>query len=117
METEFPFTLPRGYIDKLGQVHRQGIMRLAKASDEIEAVQESQVQANEAYLTVFLLSRVVSKLGTLSSIPPQVISDLYVIDLIYLENLYELINTPEPVIFNANCPECKSQFQIQVAPL
>lgn len=117
MQTEFSFTLPRGYIDKSGQVHRQGVMRLAKALDEIETVQDNRVQANEAYLPVVLLSRVVTQLGTLSPVPAHVIGDLYVVDLLYLENLYEMINIPEPVVLDVNCPECKAQFPVQVAPL
>ena len=38
MRTEFPFTLPRGYVDAAGNVHREGAMRLATARDEIDAL-------------------------------------------------------------------------------
>jgi len=116
-QTEFEFTLPRGYVDPTGQVHRQGAMRLAKALDEIEAVRDPRVQANEAYLPVLLLSRVISYLGTLTSITPDIIADLYVIDLAYLEDLYQRINNPEAITLGTVCPNCSQQFQVQVAPL
>lgn len=115
--TEFSFTLPRGYIDAAGQVQREGRMRLATALDEIEAVQDPRVQANDAYLPVFLLSRVITQLGTLSAVTPQVIAGLFVIDLAYLEDLYQRINSPEQVSVGAVCPHCSTQFQLQVAPL
>jgi hypothetical protein len=116
-QTEFPFTLPRGYIDAAGQVHRQGVMRLATALDEIEALQDPRVQANAAFLPVFLLSRVVRQLGALSPVAPPVVAGLFAIDLAYLEDLYQRINTPTPVTVGAVCPHCSGQFQLQVAPL
>jgi len=116
-QTEFAFTLPRGYIDASGQVQREGRMRLAMALDEIEAVQDPRVQANEAYLPVLLLSRVITQLGTLPMLTPQVIAELFVIDLAYLEDLYQRINNPEQVLIGAVCPYCSTQFQLQVAPL
>ncbi len=115
--TEFDFALPRGYVDAMGQVHRTGRMRLATALDEIQAVQDPRVQANEAYLPVILLSRVLTHLGALPRITPEVIADLFVIDLAYLEDLYQRINSPQPVIVGTVCPHCSGQFQLQVTPL
>lgn len=117
MQTEFAFTLPRGYIDALGQVHRTGVMRLATALDEIEAVQDPRVRANEAYLPVLLLSRVIMQLGAFVPVSSEMIAALFVIDLAYLEDLYQRINSPEAVIVGAVCPQCSAQFQLQVAPL
>lgn len=114
---EYTFTLPRGYVDESGQLHRQGVMRLAVAMDEIESAQDPRVRANEAFLPVLLLSRVIPQLGALPAVTPLVISNLFVIDLAYLEDLYERINSPEPVIIGAVCPKCSSQFQLQVSPL
>lgn len=116
-QSEFQFTLPRGYMDASGQLHRQGRMRLARALDEIEAVQDPRVQANEAYLPVLLLSRVIAQLGALPRVTPEIVADLYVIDLAYLEDLYQRINQPEAVTLGAVCPTCSQQFQVQVAPL
>ncbi len=117
MHTEFTFTLPRGYVDANGQVHREGIIRLALAMDEIESVQDPRVQANEAYLPVLLLSRVITQLGVLPAVTPQVIARLFAIDLAYLEDLYQRINSPELVTIGAVCPHCSTQFQLQVSPL
>lgn len=116
-QTEYAFTLPRGYIDEAGQIHRQGTMRLAVALDEIESAQDPRVRASEAFLPVLLLSRVIIQLGELPIVTPQMIANLFVIDLAYLEDLYERINSPEAVVIGAVCPHCSSQFQVQVSPL
>ena len=117
LQTEFEFTLPRGYVDAAGQLQRHGYMRLATALDEIESWQDSRVQANEAYLPVVLLSRVVTHLGDLPAVTPQVIAGLFAIDLVYLEDLYQRLNSPEQMVIGAICPHCSSQFQLQVTPL
>ena len=64
LQTEFPFTLPRGYVDEGGTLHREGVMRLATARDEIEPLRDARVKENEAYLTVIVLSRTMVKLAT-----------------------------------------------------
>jgi hypothetical protein len=116
-ETEFEFSLPRGYIDVAGQIHRQGRMRLACALDEIQCASDPRVQANEAYLPVVLLSRVVTGLGDLAAVTTQVVERLFASDLAYLEDLYERLNSPEQVVLGAVCPCCSTQFLVQVAPL
>ena len=117
LQIEFEFALPRGYVDGAGQVHRLGRMRLAFALDEIQSALDPRVQANEAYLPVLLLSRVVTGLGDLAPVTTQVIERLFASDLAYLEDLYERLNSPEPVVLGAVCPYCSAQFQVQVAPL
>jgi hypothetical protein len=117
MKTEFKFTLPRGFIDSSGQVHRNGTMRLATARDEILSLEDSRVQINEAYLPVVLLSRVVTHLGSLPDITPQVIENLFSADVASLEDLYLRINSHEKVILGATCPQCHSHFNLKVAPL
>lgn len=92
-------------------------MRLARAVDEIEAVQDSRVQANQSYLPVVLLSRVITQLGGIAPVTPQIIGQLFVIDLVYLEDLYERLNNPEPVTVGVVCPQCQTNFEVQVAPL
>jgi hypothetical protein len=116
-QTEFEFILPRGFIDPAGQLHQRGWMRLAIALDEIEALQDPRVQTHEAYLPVFLLSRVVTRLGDLAAVTPQVIAGLFAADLAYLEDLYERLNSAELIKLGVICPHCSSQFQVQVAPL
>lgn len=117
METEFAFVLPQGYVDAAGQVHHQGRMRLATAFDEIESVQDPRVQVNAAYLPLVLLSRVVTALGALPMVTPQVIGGLFAADLAYLEDFYQRLNSTEQVVLSTICPHCSRHFQIQVAPL
>lgn len=116
-QTEFPFTLPRGYIDPAGQVHKHGTMRLATAADEIQSVQNPLVQANEAYLPVVLLSRVITHLGELSTVTTRIIEGLFSADLVYLEDLYLRLNCPQQVLLETACPNCGQSFQLEVAPL
>jgi hypothetical protein len=117
MQTEFEFTLPRGYLGGSGQVHRYGVMRLATAMDEILAAGDPRVQANEAYLPVLLLSRVVTRLGDLPAITPQLVEEMFASDLVYLEDLYLRLNSPERWVAGAICPHCSNHFLLQIAPL
>ena len=114
---EIHFKLPRGLEDDQGNLHQNGTMRIATALDEIEPLQDPRVQANEAYLVVLLLSRVVTRLGNLSAVTPQTIERLYASDLAYLQDVYERLNFSENLIVGAVCPNCSTQFQLKVAPL
>lgn len=80
-------------------------------------MQDPRVQANEAYLSVLLLSRVVTQLGDISPVSPQHIETLFASDFAYLEDLYERLNSPEHVVVGAVCPHCSTKFQLQVSPL
>jgi hypothetical protein len=114
---EYSFTLPRGYLDPAGQIHREGSMRLATAQDEIDAMQDPRVQEHEANLPLVLLSRVVTGLGSLPIITSQVIGGLYAGDLAFLEDLYLQLNGPQPIQVSAICPHCGNPLQVPVAPL
>ncbi len=116
-QTEFPFTLPRGYVDASGLVHQAGRMRLATARDEIEAYHDPRCRENDAYLPVVLFSRVVIQLGSLPVITPQVIEGLFASDMAYLEDLYQRINSAGRVTLEVACPHCGASFQVLVAPL
>lgn len=96
-QTEFDFTLPKGYLDGEGNLHRQGVMRLAKAMDEIVPLKDPRVKTNPAYATVLILARVVVRLGALETLSPRVIENLYATDLNYLYDLYRQINDLEPL--------------------
>jgi hypothetical protein len=117
LKTEYDFLLPRGFVGQEGKVHRTGRMRLATAMDEIDAMQDPRVQANEAYLPVVLLSQVVIRLGDIATITPQVIEKLFASDMAYLEDVYLRLNSQESVVMGAACPHCGGRFDIQVAPL
>lgn len=90
--TEFEFTLPKGYLDPEGNLHRSGIMRLSRAIDEIIPMRDPRVQDNSAYATVIILARVIVQLGDLPDISTAVIENLFAADLEYLQNLYRQIN-------------------------
>ena len=109
LKTEYEFILPRGYVDKDGNVHRDGVMRLANAKDEIVPLNDIRVQRNRAYLIIVLLSRVVSRLGALPEVNTGVVENLFVGDLRFLEEMYNRINEDEAVI-KVTCPECGSKF-------
>jgi hypothetical protein len=96
LQTEFEFTLPKGYVDRDGNLHRDGLMRLATARDEIEPMRDPRVAENEAYLTVILLSRVVARLGDVAQITPKTIEGLFAADLAYLQDFYSAINFGDP---------------------
>lgn len=93
--TEFEFSLPKGYIDETGVLHKRGVMRLATAADEILPLRDPRVQSNPAYLTVIILARVVTRLGGLAHIDTQVVESLFACDLEYLRRLYEEVNAAE----------------------
>jgi hypothetical protein len=94
-QTEIEFTLPKGYLDGDGVLHREGVMRLATAADEILPLKDPRVQQNPAYLTVIVLSRVVIRLGSLSDVNTKTVEGLFASDLAYLQNLYEQVNGDE----------------------
>jgi hypothetical protein len=93
LTTEFAFTLPRGYLAPDGSIHQRGVMRLATARDEIEPLRDPRVQSvDDPYLTVIVLSRVITELGTLNSVTPREIENLFAADLAYLQDLYGVVN-------------------------
>ena len=116
LQTEFEFTLAHGYVEDDGTLHRDGTMRLATAADEIKPIKDPRVQSNESYLTVILLSRVVTSLGTLPDVTPHVIENLFVSDLAQLQELYERINTRNANVVDAACPDCGETFEVPVGP-
>lgn len=113
-ETEFEFELPRGYVGEEGSLNKSGIMRLATAADEILPMKDPRVQSNPAYLTVILLSRVITKLGDLQTINTRVIENLFASDLSYLQEFYRRINEDGMSKIMATCPKCEHQFEVEV---
>ena len=119
MRTEVPFTLPQGYADAAGRIHREGVMRLATARDEIEPLRDASVRTNGAFLSVLLLARTVTRLGDLPAeyLTPDLIQDLYAIDFDHLQRLYERVNSSEEVVGTVTCPTCASAFEVDLAGL
>lgn len=110
-KTEHEFTMPFGYLDAEGTLHREGLMRLATAADEILPLKDPRVQKNSAYLTVILLSRVITRLGGVEPITPNVIEALFAADLAYLQALYNEVNRLDATPL-AVCPECNNTFSL-----
>ena len=116
IQTEYPFTLPVGYQDsEEGSLHREGTMRLATAADEILPLKDPRVQANQAYLVVILLSRVITRLGSVPHINPKVIEGLYAADLAYLQDMYNRVNQVESGTQRVACPQCQHSFNLEPA--
>jgi hypothetical protein len=114
-KTEFPFRLPRGFVDSDGNLHRDGVMRLATARDEILPLQDYRVQSNRAYLVIVLLSRVITKLGDHKSISVDTVENLFSTDLAYLQEFYRKINeeggAPK---HHVTCPKCQHEMDIDM---
>ncbi|MFQ5881382.1 MAG: phage tail assembly protein [Candidatus Methylomirabilales bacterium] len=117
IQTEFPFALPRGYVDSEGTLHRMGVMRLATAADEILPLKDPRVQANSGYLVVIVLSRVITRLGGLPDVSPRVVEGLFASDLAYLQDLYNRIDSDGAATVKAVCPKCEHTFDAEVNSL
>lgn len=113
-QTEFTFSLPKGFVDMDGNLHKEGVMRLANAGDEILPLRDPRVQQNPGYLTIILLSRVVTKLGTLPAVDTRVIENLYTMDLAYLQDLYQRVNSMEMPVYKSVCPHCNKEIEVPV---
>lgn len=110
LQTEYDFTLPRGYMSPDGTICRAGRMRLATALDEIEAMRDPMARNNPDYLSVLLLSRVVMKIEGVEEITPQVIESLFTADFSFLQKMYETVNNTEDPVIRVQCPHCGKVF-------
>jgi len=117
LQTEFEFTLPVGYVDREGNVHKHGTMRLATAMDEITPLNDMRVQSNEAYLVIVLLARVITSLGELSHINTSVVENLFAADLAYLQEFYRQINETGKTTRQVLCPHCNNTLEVDLANL
>jgi len=115
IRTEFAFTLPIGYQDEQGTLHREGTMRRATAADEILPLRDPRVVSNPAYLAVILLARVVTRLGSVDPITPKVVENLYATDMAFLQSLYNRANQLEPAGDSVVCPQCEQRFRGEAA--
>jgi hypothetical protein len=115
LRTEFPFTLPRGYVDAAGAMHRDGVMRLATARDELIPLRDDRVRENPAYLTVVLLARVITRLGGLDDIHAGIVENLFASDLAFLQDLYGRVNAEGHARAAVTCPACRHEFTIDLS--
>ncbi len=117
MQTEIAFTLPRGYIDAAGTIHREGVMRLATARDEIEPLRSPEVRENQAYLSVLLLARTVERIGTVTDVTPELIEGLFAVDFDHLQRLYERCNSDGDAVGIVSCPSCEHRFEVDLTEI
>ncbi|MFJ9080257.1 hypothetical protein ACIRO3_34220 [Streptomyces sp. NPDC102278] len=114
LRTEFPFELPRGYVDDAGTVHRDGVMRLSTARDELVPLRDVRVQENPAYLSVVLLGRVIVRLGTLSMVHDGIVENMFASDLAFLQDFYRQINAEGHTRAAVRCPHCSEPFEVEL---
>ena len=115
LRTEFAFELPRGYVDGSGTVHRNGVMRLATGRDELVPLRDDRVRENPAYLTVVLLARVITRLGTIDDVHAGIVENLFATDLAFLQDLYRRVNQEGHTRAGVTCPACRHEFAVDVA--
>ena len=112
METVYEFTLPKGYIDNGGEIHKRGRMRLATAGDEISATRDPRVLQNPSYLTIVILSKVITEIEGVDAITATLVEKLFTADLAFLQDMYQRINDIEPPTLTATCPDCGKTFEV-----
>jgi len=115
LRTEFPFELPRGYVDDAGTVHRHGVMRLATARDELIPLRDDRVRENPAYLSVVLIARVLTRLGGIEDVHAGIVENLFAADLAFLQDFYRRINAEGHTRASVTCPSCQQQFAVDLA--
>jgi hypothetical protein len=115
--TEYEFRLPKGYVDSDGELHRDGVMRLATAADEILPLADPRVEKNPAYLLIILFSRVVTSLGRIKQITPKTIESLFTEDLAFLQQFFNEINGVSKQRKKVQCPNCRHEYVVELAPL
>ena len=117
LQTEYEFTLPKGYIDFQGNLHRDGVMRLATAVDEITPMRDPRVKQNDAYLSIIILSRVITRLGDMKEVNTGIMEGMFTSDLSYLQEFYRGINEGGSSIGRVACPSCQSEFEVEPGEL
>ena len=117
LQTEFPLPLPMGYVAREGNLHKEGVMRLATAFDEIAPLKDPRVHNNPAYLLIILLSRVITRLGTLEQINPKIVEGFFAGDLGYLQNLYRRLNDSGSNRLHTQCPYCEKEFEVELSDM
>ncbi|WP_371791325.1 hypothetical protein OG285_15965 [Streptomyces sp. NBC_01471] len=114
LRTEFAFELPRGYVDESGTVHREGVMRLATARDELIPLRDIRVQENPAYLSVVLLGRVITRLGSVAHMHDGVVENMFASDLAFLQDFYRQVNAEGHTRAGVTCPHCEQPFEVEL---
>jgi hypothetical protein len=112
MQTVYDFELPKGYVDQSGTVHKHGKMRLATAGDEISATRDPRVLGNPSYLSIVVLSKVITEIEGVEMVTPALVEKLFTADMAFLQDMYQKINNVEPVTIKVVCPECGKTYEV-----
>lgn len=112
MQTVYEFDLPKGYVDSTGAVHRHGTMRLATAGDEISATKDPRVLSNPSYLSIVVLSKVITGIEGVEMVTASLLEKLFTADMAFLQDMYQRINDVEPVTMEVVCPECGAVHEV-----
>ncbi|MGW4440350.1 hypothetical protein ACWELO_32205 [Streptomyces sp. NPDC004596] len=115
LRTEFEFELPRGYVDDDGTVHRHGSMRLATARDELRPQIDLRVKENPAYLSVVLLSQVITRIGSITDVHAGVVERMYATDVAFLQDFYRRVNSEGHTRAAVTCPHCEGGFEVDLS--
>ncbi|GAA2254370.1 hypothetical protein GCM10010145_23030 [Streptomyces ruber] len=115
LRTEFEFELPRGYVDETGTVHRHGAMRLATARDELRPQIDLRVKENPAYLSVVLLSQVITRIGSITDVHAGVVERMYATDVAFLQDFYRRVNSEGHTRAAVTCPHCEGGFEVDLS--
>ncbi|MFR9792534.1 hypothetical protein ACL07V_28380 [Streptomyces sp. MB22_4] len=115
LRTEFEFELPRGYVDESGTLHRSGSMRLATARDELRPQIDLRVKENPAYLSVVLLSQVITRLGTITDVHAGIVERMYATDVAFLQDFYRRVNSEGHTRAAVTCPHCEGAFEVDLS--
>lgn len=114
MTTVYDFELPRGYVDSVGEVHKRGKMRLATAGDEISATHDPRVLSNPSYLTIVILSSVITELEGMDTVVPKIVERFFTADLAFLQDMYQRINSIAPPTMTVVCPDCGKVHEVPI---
>jgi Phage tail assembly chaperone proteins, E, or 41 or 14 len=114
LQIEFEFTLPKGLIDPSGNLHRHGKMRLATAKDEIQVQKNRRVQNEPVYGVLVILSQVITQLGELTTVTPELLENLFTRDLAYLREFYNRINQDGSAEIPTQCPQCSHKYTTEL---
>ncbi len=115
LRTEFEFELPRGYVDEAGTVHRHGAMRLATARDELRPQIDLRVKENPAYLSVVLLSQVITRIGSVTDVHAGIVERMYATDVAFLQDFYRRVNSEGHTRAAVTCPHCEGGFEVDLS--
>ncbi|MEU8504898.1 hypothetical protein AB0C40_09245 [Streptomyces brevispora] len=115
LRTEFEFELPRGYVDEAGTLHRHGSMRLATARDELRPQIDLRVKENPAYLSVVLLSQVITRIGAITDVHAEIVERMYATDVAFLQDFYRRVNSEGHTRAAVTCPHCEGGFEVDLS--